>query len=210
MLLEPPILCLVTNRHRCLGRPVEEVVAGALDGGVTMVQLREKDMSFKELLPLATKIRKITTGRALFFVNQDLEVALESEADGVQLGEDAGPVKLARNMGGDSLLIGRSVHDLEGGKLAENEGCDLLVAGTVFPTISHPDQRPNGLEFIAKLSSEITIPFIGIGGVKPHNARSLVNCGATGVAVMTAITEAQDPELEATKLRKVMERGLNG
>ena len=193
-----------------MGRPVEEVVARALDGGVTMVQLREKDMGFKELLPLATKIRKMTTGRALFFVNQDLEVALESKADGVQLGEDAGSVKLARNMGGDSLLIGRSVHDLEGGKLAENEGCDLLVAGTIFSTMSHPDQRPNGLEFIAKLSSEITIPFIGIGGVKSHNARSLVNCGAAGVAVMTAITEAQDPELEATKLRKVMERELNG
>ena len=78
MLLEPPILCLVTNRHRCLGRSVEEVVARALDGGVTMVQLREKDMGSKELLPLAIKIRKMTSGRALFFVNQDLEVALES------------------------------------------------------------------------------------------------------------------------------------
>ena len=210
MLLEPPILCLVTNRHRCLGRSVEEVVARALDGGVTMVQLREKDMGSKELLPLAIKIRKMTSGRALFFVNQDLEVALESEADGMQLGEDAGSVQLIRNMGGDSLLLGRSVHDLEGGKLAENEGCDLLVAGTIFPTASHPDQRPNGLELIGNLSSEITIPFIGIGGVKPHNARSLVNCGATGVAVMTAITEAQDPESEATKLRNMMEIELNG
>ena len=210
MLLEPPILCLVTNRHRCLGRSVEEVVARALDGGVTMVQLREKDMGSKELLPLAIKIRKMTSGRALFFVNQDLEVALESEADGMQLGEDAGSVQLIRNMGGDSLLLGRSVHDLEGGKLAENEGCDLLVAGTIFPTASHPDQRPKGLELIANLSSEITIPFIGIGGVKPHNARSLVNCGATGVAVMTAITEAQDPESESTKLRNMMEIELNG
>ena len=175
-----------------------------------MVQLREKDMGSKELLPLAIKIRKMTSGRALFFVNQDLEVALESEADGMQLGEDAGSVQLIRNMGGDSLLLGRSVHDLEGGKLAENEGCDLLVAGTIFPTASHPDQRPKGLELIANLSSEITIPFIGIGGVKPHNARSLVNCGATGVAVMTAITEAQDPESEATKLRNMMEIELNG
>ena len=210
MLLEPPILCLVTNRHRCLGRSVEEVVARALDGGVTMVQLREKDMGSKELLPLAIKIRKMTSGRALFFVNQDLEVALESEADGMQLGEDAGSVQLIRNMGGDSLLLGRSVHDLEGGKLAENEGCDLLVAGTIFPTASHPDQRPKGLELLANLSSEITIPFIGIGGVKPHNARSLVNCGATGGAVMTASTEAQDPESEATKLRNMMEIELNG
>ena len=101
-----------------------------------MVQLREKDMPGGPLLELAHRLRDLTAGRALFIVNERMDVALASQADGVQLGEDAMPVEATRELAAHSL-IGRSVHDPQGAAEAERAGADFLVAGTIFSSPSH-------------------------------------------------------------------------
>lgn len=201
---QEPLLCLVTDRLRCGGRPLEEVVEAAVSGGVDIVQLREKDMAAGPLLDVALRLRHITASRASLFVNDRTDVALACDADGVQLAENSVPVEAARDLVGGDLLIGRSVHSAESAIDASSAGADLLVLGTVFATASHPGQRPGGVAPVAEISLHDTAPVLGIGGVTPRNAGEVVEAGASGVAVITAITESPDPREAARALKRAM------
>ena len=203
-LQEPPLLCLVTDRRRCGGRPLEEEVEAAVAGGVDIVQLREKDMPAGPLLDLALRLRHITAPRASLFVNDRVDVALASGADGVQLGENSIPVQAARGIVGDALLIGRSVHSIGAALDASRAGADVLVFGTVFATASHPDQPPSGVGPLAELSRHDTAPVLGIGGITADNVGEVVEAGASGAAVITAITESPDPQEAARALKQAM------
>lgn len=198
------MLCLVTDRRRCGGRPIEEVVEAALSGGVDIVQLREKDMPAGPLLDLAHRLRRITASRASLFVNDRIDVALAAGADGVQLGEDGIPVETARSLAGDGLLIGRSVHSVESALDAGRAGADVVVFGTVFATASHPHVQPGGVGPLAELSRHGGAPFLGIGGITAENAGAVVEAGASGAAVITAITESPDPEKAAGAMKQAM------
>ena len=202
------MLCLVTDRLRCEGRALEEVVAAAVDGGVGMVQLREKDLPAAKLYALARRLRGITRGRALLYVNDRVDVALAAGADGVQLGEGGLPLKAARRVAGTCLLIGMSVHSVDGGVRAELEGADLLVAGTVFRTGSHPGRVPQGVGILEKLRERVRIPFLAIGGVTAENVGPVIRAGAAGAAVITAITQSDNPERASQELVKLMEEAL--
>lgn len=197
-ILDLPVLCMVTDRRRCLGRGLEEVVAAAVEGGAGMVQLREKNLPPIELYALARRLREITKGRALLFVNDRIDIALAAGADGVQLPEDGLPVAAVRRAGGAGLLVGRSVHGVGGAVRAESEGAGLLVAGAVFETSSHPAAVPQGVGMLRQMAEQVSIPFLAIGGVTSANVEAVVHGGASGVAVITAITESADPT-EATR-----------
>ncbi|MDP6495383.1 MAG: thiamine phosphate synthase [Dehalococcoidia bacterium] len=201
-----PYLCLLTDRKRFGAKLVEEVVRQAVDGGVGVVQLREKDLPSEQLLELANRLRSITAGKALLIVNDRVDVALASDADGVQLDEEAMPVSAVRRVAGEGLLIGRSIHGLEGALQAERDGADFLIAGTIFPSMSHPGGPTAGLELLKQLGKDIGIPFLAIGGVTVENAASVIRAGAFGVAVVGAIGGAEDPGQAARKLRETMER----
>lgn len=164
-----------------------------------MVQLREKDLPSGQLMDLALSLRRLTQGRALLFINDRVDVAVASGADGVQLGEDAMSVGDARKAG-PGLLVSRSVHDAEGAVRAERDGADMLVAGTIFPSASHPEGRPAGVEFLRRLRSEVGVPYIAIGGVSDRNAPSAIGAGAGGVAVIGAIARSDDPRCAARGL----------
>ena len=202
-----PCLCLVTDLHLCHSNPdaLEERVARAVEGGVNLVQLREKDLAGGQLLRLAERLRRVTQGSALLFVNEKVDVAMASGADGVQLGEHAMPVETARRLAGSDLLIGRSVHDLEGALAAESQGADLLIVGTVFPTDSHEGPRSSGTGVLSRLSTTAIIPCIGIGGVGPLNAGEVIDAGASGVAVIRAVLAAEDPARAASELRDAVD-----
>ena len=159
-----------------------------------MVQLREKDLSAGQLLALAWRLRKLTSGRALLLVNDRLDVALACGADGVQLGEEALPPRAARQVAGEGLLLGRSVHSVEGAVEAEAEGADLLVLGTIFPTRSHPGRRAAGVSLVEQVSSRVHIPVLAIGGAKVENVGAVIEAGASGAAVISAISRSRDPE----------------
>ncbi len=198
--LTPPILCLVTDRRRSLDAPLAETVALAVEGGVNMVQLREKDLPGGRLLALALEIRQAVGDRALLVVNERVDVALACRADGVHLGEEALDPATTRRITGDGLLIGRSVHSLRGAVEAHNRGCDYLIAGPVYATGSHPGAAPAGLGLVEEAAAAIPIPCLGIGGVNPQNAAAVIAGGGSGVAVISAILSSDRPKEAARDL----------
>lgn len=188
-----PTLCLVTDRRLCLDVPLVEKVALAVEGGVNMVQLREKDLPGGRLLELALEIREAVRDRALLIINERVDVTLACGADGIHLGEEALSPSAARHIVGEDLLIGRSVHDMERAIEAQEQGSDYLIAGTVFATASHPGFKPSGVGFMKVMASAVRIPYLGIGGINASNAAEVIDAGASGVAVISAILTSDRP-----------------
>lgn len=204
MWLSFPLLCLVTDRLRCNGRPFEDVVDAAVEGGVGMVQLREKDLPAADLYALSLRIKDVIDNRALLFINDRADLALAVRADGVQLGENALPIEAARRISGRKMLLARSVHSVAGALDAEARGADLLTLGTVFPTASHPGAYTGGLSLVKEVAAAVSVPFLGIGGIDASNAGQIIAAGASGAAGITAITTAEDPSAAASSLLESM------
>lgn len=208
MRLSFPCLCLVTDGLQCGGRSLESVVVDAVEGGVGIVQLREKDLPPSQLYALALRLKDAIAGRALLFVNDRVDVALACGADGVQLGEDALPLNAAKAAArGGSLILSRSVHSADGAIAAQAQGADLLTLGTIFPTGSHPGVQTGGLELVREVAAAVSMPFLAIGGVKPDNAAALIAAGASGAAVISAITASPKPRAAASALMLNMKAG---
>lgn len=203
--LSVPILCLVTDRSLCQRIPLEEVVHSVVEGGVNMVQVREKDLPGGQLLALCKRIKAATNGKALLIVNERVDVALACGADGVQLGEEALPVAAARRLVGDNMLIGRSVHSVDGAHEAQQAGADFLIVGTIFSTRSHPDTPPAGVGLLEGVSKVTRMHFLAIGGIKKDNVWQVMRTGASGVAVISAILAAENPKNEAAALYQALE-----
>lgn len=191
--LKPPVLCLVTDRTACLGRPLGAVVAAAVGGGVRLVQLRDRDLPARELLRLGQALlAPVRAGGAALVVNDRVDVALALGADGVHLGAGSLPLAEARRVVGAGLLIGVSVHSLKEAILAESQGADYLVLGTIFETRSHPGKPAAGVSLVAEVTATVRLPVLAIGGITPANAASVMVRGAAGVAVIGAIQSAED------------------
>ena len=172
---------------------IEEAVAG----GVNMVQLREKDLPGAHLLDLAQHLRQVTQGSALFIVNERLDVAIACGADGVQLGEESIPVKAARAVAGENMLVGRSVHSMNGSTVAEDQGADFLVVGTIFASRSHGGAEPSGPELLTKIASQVSLPLLGIGGINVSNVAQVIESGASGAALISGILSSENPRQAA-------------
>jgi thiamine-phosphate pyrophosphorylase len=204
-----PALCLVTDRYYSRGRLLSDLVSEAVVGGVNIVQLREKDLAAGELLIQAEVMRDVTgNANALFLVNDRLDVAMAAGADGVELGEEAMPVAMVRRIAGERMLIGRSVHSLDGAREAEAQGANFLVVGTIFPSVSHQGTIPAGLELLARIQRVVHIPFLAVGGVNATNVAQVMAQGAAGVAVITAILGSERPRQAAGELKEAMAAGL--
>jgi thiamine-phosphate pyrophosphorylase len=194
-----PIVMLVTDRRACGDRRLEDVVEAAVEGGVNVVQLREKDLPARELYDLAQRLRQIVGTQALLLVNDRVDVALAAGAHGVELGGNALPCDVARKLAPD-LLIGRSVHDVANAATAVSSSADLLVVGTMFASRSHPGMSPAGPPLVRKVAAISSVPLIGIGGITAANATQVIAAGANGVAAITSITQALDPRDAAARL----------
>ena len=197
---DAPLLCFVTDRRRCLGRDLEDVVDQAVKHGVGMVQLREKDLPARDLYRLGARVKDAIDGRAKLVVNDRADVALALNADGVQLPEDGIPVPDARRIVEPNILVGRSVHSVPGAAQAQLDGADFLIAGTIFPTASHPDRSAQGTGFLRAVCREVSVPVLAIGGVTAQNVREIMEGGCAGAAVISAISEAEDPGSAARAL----------
>jgi thiamine-phosphate diphosphorylase len=192
---------LVTDRRLAGGEDaLLRAVDASIEGGVNVVQLREKDLPPADLLSLACRMREVTKGRAAFLVNGPLEVALQAGADGVHLPEDAPPPPAPW-----PFTWGRSVHSMEGAITAIGEGARHIIIGPIFQTQSHPDGPPLGLDVIRELAPVTRCPIIAIGGITPGNARGVMQAGAHGIAVIRAILESDDPKTAAQALSKSWE-----
>ena len=204
--LPAPCLCLVTDRTLLRDRAFPGVVREAVAGGVGAVQLRERDLPGGELLELGRAIKEAIGSNALLIVNERADVALACRADGVHLGEAAMPVPEVRSFLGGAMLIGRSVHSVEGAVRAEAEGADYLIVGTVFETASKAGRRPAGVALLREVAKAVTVPFLGIGGISAENAPEVMAAGAAGAAVVSAVLGSPDPEGAARAIVEAMSK----
>ncbi len=202
-----PALMLVTDSARLHGRDLVEVVSAAVDGGVNVVQLRDKELPREEIRLLASALRQALAGRALLLVNSYPDVVTATDADGVHLPERGMTVATARAIVGEDRLAGRSVHSAEAARSAAREGVDYVVAGTVFATASKPDGEAAGVDFIRNVVAAIDVPVLAIGGITAANAADVMAAGAAGIAVIGAIMDANDPRSAAAALREAMAAG---
>jgi len=202
--LRLPTLCLITDRQRCGKSSLEDVVDAAIKGGVNLVQLREKDLPTGELLELAIRLREVTRGRAILVINDRLDVVQAAGADGVHLPENGLPVAIARWLLGQHTLIGRSVHSEEAAAEAEQAGADYVQLGTIYATESKPDAQPAGPDLVRKVSGAVAIPVLAVGGVHAENAAEVIEAGAFGASVISAIQGADDPQAATHQLVEAM------
>jgi thiamine-phosphate pyrophosphorylase len=201
-------LYLVTSRSMSAGRTTLEIVRSALAAGVSLIQLREKDLSVRELLGLAREVRGVTADAgALLIVNDRLDVALAAGADGVHLGQDDLPVRAARGIAPD-LIVGASSHSEQEAVDAEQAGASYVNIGPLFPTSTKPWGREFlGMEGLRRVAARLSVPFTVMGGIKERHIPELVAAGARTIALVTAVTAAPDPEEAA---RGLLERVRGG
>jgi len=188
------------------GRPPLEIAAAALRGGVTALQLRWKSGPLREMLRLGEALRELCRHHGVpFLVNDRVDVALALDADGVHVGQEDLPPEVARRLLGPRALIGLSARTPEQARAAEAAGVDYLGTGSVFPTTSKANPTLIGLEGLAAVVRSTRLPVVAIGGVSPENAAACIRAGAVGVAVISAITLAPDPEAAARALRQAVD-----
>jgi thiamine-phosphate pyrophosphorylase len=201
-------LYLVTDRKLSRGRSTLEIVKRAVEGGVTVVQLREKECTTREFIAQAETVRDYLYQRGVpLIINDRLDVALAVHADGVHLGQRDMPLESARRLVGNSMVIGISAECLLDAVVAEAGGADYLGLSPIYSTPTKTDTAlPLGLEGLRAIREAVRLPLVAIGGLKPENAAEAVKAGADGVAVVSAIVSADDPRQAAAALRRNIER----
>ncbi len=173
------------------------IVTAALDGGATAIQLRAPELGDRGLLRLATDLAPLCRSRGvLFIVNDRLDVAIESGADGVHLGQADDPARARDRLGPDAIL-GISVSGAEEARAAVSIGADYLGV-TVWATRTKPEATARGPAGIREVCGAVSIPVVGIGGIDRHNVAQVFDSGASGIAVISAVASASDP-VEATR-----------
>lgn len=200
-------LCLITDRTQTAGRPLPAVVAAALAGGVKAVQLREKDMPDPELLSLAWELRDLTGHHgARLLINGRVDIALAVGADGVHLGISTLGVAEARRLLGPDRLIGYSAHGVAEAERAAAAGADFVTLGPVYHTPSKAAYGPpTGLTLLGEAARRLTIPLFALGGVKLSHVAEVMSAGAYGIALISPIISAPDPEQAAMTMLKAIE-----
>jgi thiamine-phosphate pyrophosphorylase len=200
-------LYLVTDRDLAGGRSVEAVAAAAVRGGVTAVQLREKSLAAPEFVDLAIRLKSLLSPAGIpLIINDRLDVARAAAADGIHLGQTDVPPGEARRALGPQAIIGLSVESMDQARAAEDEDIDYLGVSPVFPTPTKTDAGPGwGLEGLRRLRSVTRLPLVAIGGISAANAASVLEAGADGLAVVSAIMSAPDPESAARGLRAIVD-----
>ncbi len=199
---------VLTDRVAARGRPEVELVAAALAGGATAIQLRDKERSARELCSLGTALAELCfQSGALFIVNDRLDVALACGASGVHLGQDDLPAARARAVAGPLLVIGVSAATREEAAAAAAAGADYVGVGAVFSTRTKGDAgAPIGTEGLAHVARTSRLPVVAIGGIGPENAGSAIAAGAVGVAAVSAVMAATDVAAECARLALAVRR----
>jgi thiamine-phosphate pyrophosphorylase len=200
-------LYLVTDRALSLGRSIEEIVLAGVAGGVTAVQVREKECSTREFVALARSLKKLLAPHEVpLLVNDRVDVALAAGADGVHIGQSDMAYCDARALLGADALIGLSIETPEQALEAETCDCDYLGVGPIFPTATKNDAALAwGLERLAELRGTSRHRLVAIGGINASNAALAATAGADGIAVVSAICSAPDPAAVAAELRRIIE-----
>lgn len=201
-------LYLVADADFAPGRDLAALVAEAVRGGVTVVQLRAKSFAAPELAGLGKAVAAALAGTGVpLLVNDRPDAALACGADGVHLGQDDAPVPEARRLLGPAATIGVSVNTVDEALRAEREGADYVGAGPAYATATKATGLPVlGPEGIGAIKRAVRIPVVAIGGIGPANAAALARAGADGIAVVSAVLGAPDARRAAEELRKAFRK----
>lgn len=204
------LLYAVTDRAWTKGQTLPQQVEEALKGGVTCVQLREKDMDDTEFLQEAREILTLCRQYQVpFIVNDNVEVAIACGADGIHVGQEDMAAGEVRRRIGENMILGVSVHTVEEAQEAVRNGADYLGLGAVFPTSTKTDvdQMPN--ETLRAICDAVDVPIVAIGGINRGNIGKLAGSGVDGVALVSAIFSAADIEAACRELRELSEKMAN-
>lgn len=204
------LLYAVTDRHWLDGRTLLDVVKESLDGGVTMLQLREKTLEEGRFLEEARELQALCRERHIpFIVNDNVDIAKAMDADGIHVGQSDMEALDVRAKLGPGKIIGVSAHTVEEALLAERHGADYLGVGAVFPTGSKDDADEVSYETLKAICDAVSIPVVAIGGVSQANVAQLAGSGICGVAVISAIYAQKDIKAAAADLKTAVEEMLN-
>lgn len=196
-------LYLVTDRHWLANRNLEDDVEKAILGGVTMVQLREKNIDNDSFIELAKKVKQVCNKyKVPFIINDNLEVALAVDSDGIHIGQDDLPVSLVRQKIGPDKILGVSAHNLDEAIAAKKAGATYLGAGAMFSTTTKDNTTNLSIEQLQTITKNVDIPVVAIGGINYDNCLSLKNCNLAGIAVVSAIMAATNISEAASNLKK--------
>ena len=199
-------LCVITDRKLSNGLSEAETAVLAYRGGADIVQLRMKDSDGKEMLEQAIKIRAVADDHGgIFIVNDRVDIAFMSNADGVHLGQSDIPIEFARKVLGYKKIIGISAHSVKEATEAERRGADYVGVGSIFTTSTKNDaKQAQGLYLISEIRKKISIPVVAIGGIDKSNVQEIIKAGADGVAVVSAVVSQKDIEAAAKELKELI------
>ena len=202
--MDLPTLYLVSDRHQTSGMPLLEALEFALEGGARLIQLREKDLSARDLFDLAGRLRQLTRRfGAKLLINDRVDIAIAVDADGVHLPASSFSPADARRLLGEDKIIGLSAHSTQDAIRAEREGADFVTFSPIYYTPSKAGYgTPQGLENLEEVCTKVNIPVYALGGIKGENVREVMGCGAKGVALISAILGAKDIKAETLRLLK--------
>lgn len=209
-LAESLLLYAVTDRHWLGERSLYDVVRESLDGGVSFLQLREKDLDdahfYEEAVALQALAREYNVP---FVVNDNVDIALRMDADGVHVGQSDMEAGDVRALLGPDKILGVSAQTVEQAVLAEQRGADYLGVGAVFPTGSKDDAEDVSFETLKAICDAVSIPVVAIGGITLGNTPQLAGSGICGIAVISAIFAQQDIKEASSELRLVTQAMVN-
>ncbi len=211
MKLEKNMLRLyaITDRGCLRGRDLAQQVEAVITGGVTCIQLREKDISYEELVREAATLKKVCEKYGVpLIVNDDWKAAIESGADGVHVGIEDAPVAEIRKAAGRDFIIGATAKTVEQAKAAEAAGADYLGVGAVFPSPTKTNAVRITPEQLRSICAAVKIPAAAIGGITRENLSEIAGCGQAGIAVVSAIFAPDDVKAAAEELLAAVNKCL--
>ena len=198
-----PLLLLVTDRTRYGDRALEDIFVPARAGGVNMLELREGDMTARDLLGEAERLRKMALGGVPLIVYDRVDVAVAAGADGVHVSGDSLPISAAKQAG-RGVLVGKSVSSVAEAVAAEQAGADYLVVEPVFFSHYSQGRAPLGPTVIRRIKAKVHLPLLAGGGITAGNAHQVIAAGADGVSVISEIVDAADARIAARSLHDAM------
>ncbi len=194
-------LYVIADERICGSRDIETVVSESIDGGAEMIQYRDKESGDNHFLKTALKLQAICKVRNIpFIVNDRVEIALKIDADGVHVGQEDMPLVEVRKIVFPDKIIGVSATSIQQAKEAEDNGADYIGIGPIFDTLSKEIKEPVGLEIIREAKACLKIPFYTIGGISLDNLDSLIQAGASRIAVISAVILSDSIESATAKL----------
>ncbi len=202
-------LYAITDRSWLKEESLEEQVEKALKGGATMIQLREKELSYDEFYQEAKRIQELCRQyKVPFLINDNVELAKEIDADGVHVGQSDLEAKSVRELLGPDKIIGVTAKTVEQAKAAEAAGADYLGSGAVFGTSTKKDAKFMELSLLQEITNAVEIPVVAIGGIDKSNAAKLQGTGIAGIAVVSGIFAAKDITGETEKLATLVKETI--